>query len=202
MQAQTLQAEVREKSGKGPARQLRARGLIPAIYYGPGTETVKLTVSPTMLERAITGEYGRNQVLELEFEGKKAPALVKELAIDPVSRALLHADFYAVADDRAVETSVPFLTRGRSVGVQKGGTLRKVFRELPVRAFPQNVPANITLDVAPLDVGAEVKVEDLPLPEGVEVTFPARRRVLFIEFKEAKVEEEDAAAAKPDGKKK
>lgn len=204
MEAQTLSAEVRTKSGKGPARQLRAKGLIPAIFYGPGTETVKLSVSPAKLERMLTGDYGRNQVIELEYDGHKALALVKDLAVDPVDRHILHADFYAVSKDRAVETTVPFHTKGRAIGVQKGGQIRKLFRELPVRAFPQNVPSTITLDVGPLDLGAEVKVADLQLDEGVEVTFPGRRRVLFIEYKEAKVKEgeEEAAAAAPAGKKK
>lgn len=198
MEAQTLSAEVRHKSGKGPARQLRARGLIPAIYYGPGTETVKLSVSPAKLEKAITGDYGRNQLIELEVEGKKLLALVRDLAIDPVTRALRHADFYAVAKDRIVATNVPLEVTGRAVGVQKGGQIRKLFRELPVRAFPQDVPAAITVDVSPLDLGNEVKVEDLPLEKGVEVAFPGRRRVLFVEFKETKVEpEEETAAAAP-----
>ena len=204
MQAQALSAEVRDKSGKGPSRQLRARGLIPAIYYGPGAETVKLAISPQKLERAITGEYGRNQVIELDIAGQKALALVRDLAIDPVRRTLLHVDFYAVAEDRPVETTVPLKTQGRALGVQKGGHIRKLFRELPVRAYPQNVPASITIDVAPLDLGAEVKVEDLTLDPGVEVTFPGRRRVLSLEYKEAKAKKDEdeapTAAAAPAAK--
>ncbi len=197
MEAQTLSAEVRHTSGKGPARQLRKRGLIPAIYYGPGTETVKLSVSPAKLEKAITGDYGRNQLLELELDGKKLLALVRDLAIDPVTRALRHADFYAVAKDRTVETIVPLEVKGRAAGVQKGGQIRKLFRDLPVRAFPQDVPAAITVDVSPLDLGDEVKVEDLPLDAGVEVTFPSRRRVLFVEFTETMEQPEDEVAAAP-----
>src|SRR5690606_28862399 len=103
MEPQTLQAEVREKSGKGPARQLRMRGLIPAIYYGPGTEPQKLAVSPLELEKTLMGAYGRNQLIELSIGGEKKLALVRDLAINPVSRELRHADFYAVARDRKVE---------------------------------------------------------------------------------------------------
>ena len=189
MEMQTLQAEVRETRGKGPARQLRMRGLIPAVFYGPGKDPVNLTVDPIELAKALSTPFRRNQVITLEINGAKEMTLVKELAINPVSRQILHADFYCVAEDRAVTTKVPFDTVGRSLGVQKGGKLRKLFRELPVRAFPQNVPSTITLDVAPLDVGGVVKVKDLPLPPGVEVTYQDERRVLFIEFKEAKVEE-------------
>jgi large subunit ribosomal protein L25 len=194
METQTLSAEVRELCGKGPARQLRMRGLIPAIYYGPGTEPVKLTVSPSSLARILGGEYARNQLIELSYGGGNHLALVRDLAVDPASRELLHADFYAVSKERKVETSVPFLTQGRSVGVQRGGSIRKLFRDLPVRAFPQDVPASITLDVGPLDIGEIVRVEDLPLPAGVEVTFAPNRRVLTVEAKEKKVEEEETAA--------
>lgn len=200
MEPMTLSAEVREASGKGPARQLRMRGLIPAIYYGPGTEPVKLQLSPKDLEKALIGAHGRNQLLELAVGRDKKLALVKDLEIDPVTRRILHADFYSVVRDRAVQTTVPFETTGRALGVQKGAAMRKLFRELPVRAFPQNVPAAIVHDVTPLDLGAVVRVENLVLPEGAEVTFPPNRRVLIIEAKERKkrVEEpgaEEAAAA-------
>jgi large subunit ribosomal protein L25 len=201
MEPKTLSAEVREQSGKGPARQLRARGLIPAIFYGPGTDPVKLQVSPKDLSRALGGAFGRNQLLELAIgDGEKKLAVVRDLEVEPVSRNILHADFYAVSRERVIQTKVPFETKGRAIGVQKGAAMRKLFRELPVRALPQDVPAAIVHDVAPLDLGAVVKVEDLSLPEGVEVTYPANRRVLLIEAKErkkrgAQAEAEGEAAA-------
>lgn len=196
MQAQTLQAEVREKSGKGPARQLRMRGLIPAIYYGPGIDPVKLTVSPVELTTMLTGEWGRNQLISLAVGSENKLALVRDLEIDPVTRNLLHADFYSVAEDRIVEALVPLRTVGRSIGVHMGGSIRKYFRELPVRALPQNVPASIVIDVSELDLGAEVTVQDLVLEEGVEVAYAPERRVLFVDFKEKKIEEEEPEAAK------
>lgn len=194
MEAVTLQAEVRETRGKGPARQLRMRGLIPAVFYGPGIEPVNLQLDPAPLRKVLEGEYGRNQLLELTFGDTKALAVVKDLAVHPVSRVMLHADFYAAAEDRPIRTKVPFTTRGRALGVQKGAKMNKLFRELPIRAFPQNVPAKIELDVAPLDLGANVTVADLVLDDGVEVTFPPTRRVLNIEVRERKKEEPKEAA--------
>lgn len=191
MEAQTLQAEVRETRGKGPARQLRMRGLIPAIYYGPGVDPVKLTVSPADLTKALKGAYGRNQVLELAVGNEKMLSLVKDLEVDPATRELLHADFYAITADRPVETNVPFVAEGRAIGVQRGGVVRKAFRELPIRAVAQNVPATITTQIDALDVGDVVTVADLELPDGVEVTYPPQRRVLVIEAKEREEEEEE-----------
>ena len=191
MQTQTLQAEVRENSGKGPARQLRMRGLIPAVFYGPGIDTINCSVSPEALSNALRGEYRRNQLLELDFSGDKKLAVLKDLAVDPLTRYPLHADFYAVDETRPVETTVPFHSTGRALGVQKGGTLKKFFRELSIRALPHKVPAHITVDVSDLDIDTAVTVADLKLEDGVEVTLPATRRVLFIDFKEAREEDEE-----------
>ncbi|MFK7989244.1 MAG: 50S ribosomal protein L25 [Sandaracinaceae bacterium] len=190
----TLSAEVRTQSGKGPARQLRMQGKIPAVYYGPGIDPVKLTVSPTDLSRILLGDYRRNQLIELDYGGDKGLALVKDLDINPVSRVLLHADFYLVSREKKVRTTVPFETTGRALGVQKGGTLRKLFRELPIEALPQDVPSKIVHDVTELDVMTPVEVSDLKLPEGVEVSFPSNRRVVFIDFKEAEETEEEEEA--------
>ena len=88
MDAKTLSAEVREHRGKGPARQLRNRGLIPAVFYGPETETVAISCSPVELERLITGKYARNQLIELEVAGDKKLAVVKDLEVDPVRPGL------------------------------------------------------------------------------------------------------------------
>lgn len=202
MEPQTLSAEVRSESGKGPARQLRAQGKIPAIFYGPATDPVKLTVSPADLERALSGKHRRNQTIELKFGDESRLALVKDLEVNPVTRELLHADFYAVSTDRKVKTTVPFDTVGRAIGVQKGGKIRKLFRELPIEAFPQDVPDGIIHDIAALDAGIFVRVEDLKLPAGVEVSYPGNRRLLIIELKEAKETDEAAAAAPAAGKKK
>lgn len=193
MEPQTLSAEVRDTSGKGPARQLRNSGLIPAILYGPGNDPVKLTISPTALAAAVSSDYGRNQLLEVTFGDRKELALVKDLAINPVTRELLHADLYRVTRDRPVNTNVAFHTKGRAVGVQRGGTARKLFRELPVRALPHHVPSSITLDISTYDIGTIIRAQDLVLPAGVEVTFAPTRRVFTLESKKEIVEEEAAA---------
>lgn len=192
MEAHTLTAEAREGRRKGPARRLRRQGRIPAVFYGAGQASTAISLDPREVHQALESAHGRNQLLEIEVDGEKRLALFKELQVHPVSRALLHADLYLVARDRTVQTSVPFEVDGRAVGVQKGGTLRKLFRTLPVEAYPQNVPAAIQLDVSNLDLGAVVTVADLALPEGVEVTYAPSRRVLFIESKErGKTDEED-----------
>jgi len=106
METQTLKAEVRELSGKGPARQLRMKGLIPAVFYGPGKTPTNLSVAPDALRKILSGAYGRNQVVELQIDGRSELSLVRDLEIHPLTRAVLHADFYAVSLERPVRANV------------------------------------------------------------------------------------------------
>ena len=195
MESQTLKAEVRESSGKGPARQLRMTGLIPAVFYGPGKSPTNLSVSPDSLAKILGGPYGRNQLLELDIAGKKELVLVRDLAVEPVTRALLHADFYAVSKEREVRAIVPFTTHGRAIGVQKGGKLRVVYRELPVIATPEKIPANIDVDVSGLDTAQSLRVKEVQMPAGVRIDFPAERVVASIESKEKELPPEEGAGA-------
>ncbi|MDQ3030919.1 MAG: 50S ribosomal protein L25 [Myxococcota bacterium] len=204
METQTLKAEARTASGKGPARQLRMKGMIPAVFYGPGKTPRNVSVAPTELAKILTGAYGRNQVVELQMDGVKELALVRDLEVHPVTRDLLHADFYAVSLERPVRAKVPFSTKGRALGVQKGGKLRVIYRDLPVLATPDKVPAAIEVDVAHLDTAQSMRVKDITMPAGVTIDLPAERPVASIESKEKELPEEGdavpgaaAAAAAP-----
>ena len=197
MEPLTLQVEVRDGRGKGPARQLRAKGLLPAVFYGPGVETKGLALSPKELTKALETEYRLNIVLRLAIAGQEHLAMVKDVQVDPVTRVPLHVDLYKVSNDRHVNVSVPLRTTGRALGVQKGGKLNVVFRELPLRATPDAIPSSITVNVASLDMGEVFKVQDLELPDGVEVLLSPERRLILVseERKKAVAEETPEAAA-------
>ena len=137
----TLQAEVREERGKGPARKLRAQGKLPAVFYGPGIDPTALTVDPKELEKALRGEFGRNTLFTLAYGGKEELAMVRELVVDPVSRTPLHVDFYRVSTEREVVVDVPFSTHGwlgsRRRRLSPSGCLRWSRRGPPSPSCPQ-----------------------------------------------------------------
>ena len=204
MEKQTLQAEVRAARGKGPARRLRAQGKLPAVYYGPGLEPTPLTVDPVALERHLRGPLGRNTLFEIEYYGKTDLAMVRDLTVEPVSRELLHADFYRVTEDTVVTVDVPFKTKGRPIGVVKGGMLTQTRRSVPVKTTPTKIPAFIEVDVSKLDMFETLSVGDVALEAG-EITLPPElslvlvgedRRAKRLAEKEAK-EAEAAGEAAP-----
>jgi large subunit ribosomal protein L25 len=197
MQTHTLSAEKRDQTGKGAARQLRIRGLVPAIYYGPGQPATGIAVSPKELVAALSTEFGRNALVTLKIPGGDQLAMVQDVQIHPVTRRPLHVDFYRVDAEHPIERNVPLLVEGKAKGVVAGGELVVIYRSVPLRAKPGTFPARVTVDVSALEIGDHVKVSELKLPAGVEAALPADRSVISCATIRKAREEEEAAAAAP-----
>jgi large subunit ribosomal protein L25 len=194
MQSHSLSAEARELIGKNAARQLRARGLVPAVFYGPAMEPAGLSVSPKELTAALSTPHGRNALISLTIGGKTELAMVQDLQIHPVTRKPLHVDFYRIDPERVIERLVPFVAEGKAKGVVAGGELIVIYRDLPLRAKPGHFPPRLSADVTPLEIGDHIKVKELALPPGVEVVLPAERNVVSCVTMRKRKEEEEAAA--------
>ena len=170
MAVNALVAELRDDTGKGVARKLRAAGRIPAVVYGRGVESKAISVDPNALQRVLqTGGAGINTLIELSVEGVARTVLVKELQRDPVRGRPLHTDFYLVDLDKKVEVSVPIRLLGRPEGVELGGILDHPLREIELECLPRAIPESVDVDVGHLDVGQSIHVRDLDLPEGASV---------------------------------
>jgi large subunit ribosomal protein L25 len=164
----TLQAEKRDERGKNEARRYRAAGRLPAVVYGRTSdgggeqEAVAVTVDPKLLSRILHSESGANSIITLELDGQKAPVLVKEFQVDPVTHALLHADFYRVSMDRAITVTVPVTLKGEARGVkQQGGMLDFVTRQFELECLPGEIPEHIEIDVTELMLNQGVRIRDV-----------------------------------------
>jgi len=196
METTTLQAEVRDSRGKGPARRLRAEGKVPGVFYGPGVQPTPLTLSPKELTQALRGERGRNVVFKLSVDGKDQLAMVKDVTTDPVTQELLHIDLYRILEDKVLEVHVPLHAIGRSVGVVQGGVLNITRRTLPLRTTPANIPVSIDVDVTHLDLKDTISVEDVEFPQGVECMLrPKLTLAIVLEPRKATAADEEAEAA-------
>jgi large subunit ribosomal protein L25 len=160
----TLQAEKREGRGKNEARRLRASGRIPAVVYGAGKNTaVEIAVDPKVLMRILHSDSGVNTLIGLEgVELGGGKVLVKEYQLDPIDHKLLHADFYAVAMDKAITVTVPVVVKGEPKGVkQQGGIVDFVNRELEIECLPGEIPEHIDVDISELMLHQGIRVRDL-----------------------------------------
>jgi large subunit ribosomal protein L25 len=212
MEFQKLNAEVRTGRKKGAARRLRRDGRIPAVCYGPDQKSaLVLALDPKALRTAMSSTLGRNAVIELTVTGASAPpapmlVMLQDAQYHPVARTLLHADFLTVAHDREVRVEVPLVLQGRALGVQAGGVISQVLRDLPVRCPLDAIPSELVLDVSNVELGGIMKVSDLALPENVVVELEPNRTLVSVvtpkiveTVAEEGVEGEEAAAAPAEG---
>jgi large subunit ribosomal protein L25 len=196
MDAIKVTASRRDGSGKGAARRLRNEGRIPAVAYGKGLPTQSLAIAPDAIKSVLASARGRNTVVTLDVDGKAGlTVLLSDFQYHPVTRQLLHADFQQIHLDQPVNVEVPLELTGKAAGVVAGGTLRQVFRKLPIRCLPGQIPVKIGYDVTELALDGHVPVKDLALPEGVSVRLPAEQTVASVVTEIVRAEEEVAPVA-------
>ena len=187
-----LKTNIRTTVGNGPARRLREAGQIPAVLYGPKTKSVLLSVNKNdfdlTLKQGRSGQIILNLVVQNNDETYTRPAMIKELQVHPVSRNYLHIDFYEIDMDRKITVGIPIVTVGRSVGVERGGVLQIIRRELEVQCLPFEVPESIEIDVTDMDMGDSIHLEDISL-DG-EVEFMGESNLTVVTVLSPKLEEE------------
>lgn len=168
-----MAAEVREKAGKGAARQLRRSGKIPAVIYGEG-ECLLLTVNPETVTRALRAHAGSTALISLNITGgtgkANRTALLRDYQVDPVTGELLHVDLFEVSMSKAIRVKVPVsVVGGLPAGVKEGGALHHNLRELHIECLPAAIPDAIEVDASNLAIGQGVHVRELTAIEGVKV---------------------------------
>jgi large subunit ribosomal protein L25 len=196
-----LNAQLRKTVGNGPARALRREGLFPAVVYGRRSEATPLSVKISEFDQLLKKQSIYQMVLKLNIENGKATektVMVKEFQVHPVNRHFLHVDFYEIDMARKIRVNVPVVVTGTAVGVERGGILQIIRRELEVLCLPGEIPETIKIDVSDLDVGDAVHVEEIPLSGDVEIPHEVDFTVVTVtspklEAVEEEAEEEEAA---------
>lgn len=197
MDQTTLAAQVREKTGKGVAHRLRAQKLIPAVVYGPSSEKpLNIAVDPKVLREAIKTPRKLNTLLTLQLDaGGERLALLKDFQQDPVTRAVLHADFYEVKLDQTVTVPVPLVLEGRAIGVHEGGVLTQLRREVDIVCLPNEIPEKISHDVTKMQAGTALHINEVVVPEGVKIRYLTNYTVATISVPEEEAPTPAAEAA-------
>ncbi len=191
-----LKAQVRKATGKGVARTLRRERRIPAVLYGPQTDSMLLSIDfkefETIVKKANIGSVLLNLQIQ-NGETSTRPAMIKELQTHPVTGAFLHVDFYEIDMQSKIKVSVPVVTRGKAAGIEEGGLLQIVRRELEVLCLPIAIPDAIEVDVTDLGIGDSIHVEEIPLTGDIEILEDVDSTVVTVlapRVEEVEVEEE------------
>ncbi len=158
MKSVALKGNKRADRGSSDAKSLRKEEKIPAVLYG-GKENTHFTVNEIQFGKIINSP--NVYFVDLDIEGSKHRAIVKDVQFHPVTDKVLHIDFLEAVEGQAITVSLPIKITGTSKGVLAGGKLRTVTRRLKVRGLAEALPDFITVDITPLKIGQSIKVADL-----------------------------------------
>jgi len=193
------------KFNKGFARRVRMQGLIPAVVYGAGKESVPVTVDPKVITKILYSESGHNTIFDLAIEGAPASkGMIVDWQNEPIKGHLLHIDIKRIAMDKTMEVSVPVQLVGVPVGVkQNGGILSQVLHEVEIECLPGDIPGHIDVDVSGLEINGAIHISDLP--HSAKIKFLGEETALVAHvtvLREEAAEEVAATPAEPEVAKK
>lgn len=171
-----LLTETRSERGSGPAGRLRREGRLPAVVYGLGGEATAVTVPTHDLDKILG--HGVNTLITLRVGKEDQLALARQVQRDPVRGDLVHVDFIRVRTDVAITAEVALHLIGEAEGVKSGGLLDQQLFSVPIEAMPQNIPAVVEVDVSALEMGDQLRMSDVTLPDGV--TTPLEPETLIV----------------------
>lgn len=166
----SMDAQMRDRSGKGAARAARRAGRVPAVIYGGNEEPIMITVDPKTLWMAMRQPGFFSTQYRIEAEGQAHQVLARDVQFHPVTDAPLHVDFLRVTDRTSIKVSVPvtFINEEDSPGLRRGGVLNVVRYEIEVISAVVNIPDQLVVDLDGLDIGDSIHISAIDLGEGVK----------------------------------
>ena len=179
----SIAVECQKRPEGSKPRALRRQGLIPAALYGHnGAESVSLTVkskdAQTLLKNAsINNTLIDVNIPDISWNGK---AIIREVQAHPWKKTLFHLSFFSVSAGETLELVVPIKIVGKAAGVKNGGILNQSLTEFNISCTPRNIPEFIEIDVSNFEIGTNLTVGEVILPEGVTVMEEPERIVFAI----------------------
>lgn len=198
-----LNVIVRERIGKGGARAARRDGMVPGVLYGGDEAPVAVSLKSNELIKALNSGKFRGNTVSLVHEGNKQLVIPQDIQFHPVSDQAMHVDLYRVTANQIVTVEVPvhFVGEEVSPGLKQGGTLNVVRYTVEINVAASAIPESFEADVSALEIGDNIKISDITLPDGAEPTITDRDfTIATIAGRTAEVEPEvDEAEAGAEG---
>ncbi len=205
----TLNAQLRSGSGKGTAHKLRAKGMIPGVFYLGKKINQPIQLNAHELKLILKK---KSSIIRLKLDdGKEYECVVRDLQQHPVTGKSIHIDLMGIIRGQKVTVKIPIELTGSAYGVRtQGGVLQHTVHTLNIECLPKHIPEKVVLDISELDVGSSLHVHDIevenvkvlddPDKTVVSVLAPRVEKEIVEEVEEEEAEEE-AAEAEGEGEK-
>jgi len=184
-----LTLEVRERDTRESPDKTRARGEVPAVFYGAKEKAVPVAVDGRVMA-ALWKQAGETTIVRLRGVGEEKDALIRDVQFHPVTGALLHADFYVLEKGKKIRIKIPLTFGGEAPAEKAGHILVKALHEIEIEVAPAELPHSLPVDLSKLEnVGDHVLARDVALPKSATLITHGDEIVASVtEFKEEKIE--------------
>ena len=155
-----IEAEARERAGKGAARATRRGGLVPAVIYGAKQEATLIALDPRDVMKELHKGGWQSHLYEVAVKGGGTTrTLMRDIQFHPVTDRPIHVDFQRLAAGQRIRVRVPvaFLNEDTCPGLKAGGVLNLVRREIEVLADPDAVPEAFQIDLGEAGIGDSLR---------------------------------------------
>ena len=172
----TLNAQARDRVGKGASRELRRNNLVPAVIYGDNKDPLPIALDSKELTMRLHSGGFMITVFTIEVDGSSHRVLAKDYQLDPIKDTIQHVDFFRITKGASLVVEIPvhFSNEEESPGISRGGVLNIVRHTIEVECRASAIPENIPADLTGLDIGDSLNISSISLPEGVKPTIEDR----------------------------
>jgi len=190
----------RTAQGTGASRRMRGAGKVPGILYGADQPAQPIELDHHALFRHLKMEAFHASILEMTLEGNQQQVLLRDVQMHPFRQLVLHVDFQRVDKNKKIHMKVPlhFINADICPGVKVGGgVVNHVMNEIDIQCLPDALPEFIVVNLEQLELGRSMRVNEVPLPTGVEVIARLKRdnpAIVSVQVPKAIVIEEEVAA--------
>ena len=195
----TLSAETRERAGKGASRAMRREGRVPAVIYGGNQEPQTIHLEERALAKVLDTGHFMNSVVMIDLGGNTTRTLPKDVQFHPVTDRPMHVDFLRISEHAQVTVAVPirFVGEEESRGLRRGGVINAVRHELELVCDAAEIPDEIEISLAGLDIGDSLHISHVTLPKGTSSAITDRDFTIatIVPSSGSKMDAEDAADA-------
>ena len=171
-----LKAAKRLTETKGQLNSLRLKGFIPAVLYGGKSPNLKLSIEEKFIKDVLKSENFLSTVIDLDIDGEKQKVIPRDVTYHVTTEKPTHIDFMRIVKGSKIILEIPvkFKNNNDCPGLKKGGVLNIVRRKIELNCQAENIPEDIEVDLAGLDIGASIRISSVKLPENTELTITDR----------------------------
>ena len=168
-----INAVLRDAKGTGASRRLRHEGKVPGVLYGGKGDAKSIELNAKDLFMQFKHEAFHASILTLNLDGKKESVLLRDYQMHPVKNNIQHIDLQRIDENKKLSVKIPFhfLNEDVAPGVKlEGGVVSHIMVDVDISCLPKDLPTYIEVDMIALSIGDSIRLSDIKVPEGVELT--------------------------------